>query len=393
LVEDLGIDCDLERRSNYVYVSSETELDSIHREAEVCDRIGLPARVVGDTTLPYPVAGAVEQVDQAQFHPRKYGLGLIQAFLAAGGAVYERSRATELDEGDRCTVRTAQGSVTATYVVVATHYPFIDRALLFPRVHPKRSYAIAGLVDRSVLPEGMFISADAPTRSIRTIPDGDRVLLMVGGEGHAVGQRYDTGACYANLEQWAKEHFGMTEASYRWSTQDGVSVDTIPFIGRYREGAENVFIATAFGKWGFTNGTIGSKLIVDGILGRDNAYADLYNPRRLPLKASASKLLVENAKVAAHFFGDRARHPQRRGLDELRAGEAAVDDMGLSPVAGYRDQAGVLHKVSAVCTHLGCIVSWNPAEQTWDCPCHGSRFSPEGRVIEGPATKDLEPRD
>lgn len=393
LVDESGIECDLDRKSNYVYVESASELDSIQREARVCDRMGMPVRVVTETTLPYPVAGAIEALDQAQFHPRKYGLGLLRAFLAAGGSVYERSPATELHEGDRCTVKTPRGSVTASNIVVATHYPFIDRALLFPRVHPKRSYAIAGVVDPSVLPDGMFISSDEPTRSIRTIPDGDRVLLMVGGEGHAVGQKYDTDACYAGLEDWARERFGMTEASYRWSTQDGVSVDTIPFIGRYRDGVENVYVATAFGKWGFTNGTIGSKLIADDILGRENAYADLYNPRRLPLRASVEKLLTENAKVAVHFFGDRARHPQRRSLESLQPGEAAVDGMGLSPVAGYRDPAGELHKVSAVCTHLGCVVAWNAAEKTWDCPCHGSRFAHDGHVVQGPAVRDLERRD
>lgn len=393
LVEELGIDCDLQRRSNYVYVESESQLGSIHREVEVCDRIGLAARFVTDTSLPYDVAGAIEQADQAQFHPRKYGLGLLQAFEAAGGSVYEGSRVTELDEGKRCRVKTLAGTVTASHVVVATHYPFIDRALLFPRVHPKRSYAIAGMVDPDVLPQGMFISSDAPTRSVRTIPDGDRVLLMIGGEGHPVGQKHDTLTCYTNLEGWAKQRFGMTEVLYRWSTQDGVSIDTIPFIGRYRQGAENVYIATAFGKWGFTNGTIGSRLIADRILGRDNPYVDLYSPGRLPLEASAAKLLAENAKVASHFFGDRLKHPQAGGLEGLQPGEAAVDHAGLSPVAGYRDPGGVLHKVSAVCTHLGCIVAWNPAEETWDCPCHGSRYSSGGRVIEGPAVKDLERRD
>jgi Rieske Fe-S protein len=133
--------------------------------------------------------------------------------------------------------------------------------------------------------------------------------------------------------------------------------------------------------------------MADQILGRENAYTDLYNPARLPLKAAAGKLLRENAKVAGHFFGDRAAHPQRRGLEELKPGEAAVDEMGLSPVAGYRDDQGVLHKVSAVCTHLGCVVGWNPAERSWDCPCHGSRFDLDGHVIQGPAVTDLEPRD
>ena len=391
MVTELGIDCDFEPRSNYVYATSEGSAESIRTEVETCDRLELRARLVTETTLPYDVVAAIEHPDQAQFHPRKYGFGLLERFTAAGGKLYENTRATGLDEGETCTIETPGGRITARNVVIATHYPFIDRALLFPRVHPKRSYAIAGTVP-GPLPEGMFISIDEPTRSIRTIPDGGRTLLMVGGEGHSVGQKHDTDECYDNLEAWARDHFQM-EVMHRWSAQDGVSVDTIPFVGLYRPGVDNVYVATAFGKWGFTNGAIGSHVIADAILGRENRFTELYDPTRLPLQASAATLLKENAKVAKHFFGDRLAHPQRGDFEDLAPGEAAVDDMGLSPIAAYRDDTGVLHKLSAVCTHLGCVVGWNPAEETWDCPCHGSRFDTSGKVIQGPAVGDLAPKD
>jgi nitrite reductase/ring-hydroxylating ferredoxin subunit len=240
-----------------------------------------------------------------------------------------------------------------------------------------------------LLPHGMYISSDEPTRSLRTIPDGDRTLLMVGGEGHGVGQDPDTKGKYELLEEWARTYFKMDDVPYRWSTQDGVSVDHIPYVGTYH-GTKKVRVATAFGKWGFTNGTIGAKVIADDILGVSNPHAELYDPKRLPLKASAPSFARENAKVAAHFAGDRVAHPQRGSLDDLAPGEARVDGLPLRPVAAYRDEQGELHKVSAVCTHLKCIVTWNNAERSWDCPCHGSRFDVEGRVLQGPAVKDLD---
>lgn len=388
IVEQEDIDCDLETRANYVYASAGTTPDEVHEEVEAAIRAGLDVVERSELSLPYPVAAAVGLGDQAQFHPRKYMLALTARFADAGGEVYEQTRVTKVEDGEPCRVVTPNGVISAEHVVVATHYPFIDRALFFPRVHPKRSYAIAGPIDESLLPDGMFISSDQPTRSLRTIPDGDRTLLMVGGEGHDVGEDTDTESRYRNLEEWAREHFGMSEFPYRWSTQDGVSVDHVPFVGTYH-GTQRVRVATAFGKWGFTNGTVGAQVIRDDIVGAPNRFADLYDPKRLPLKASAQSFVQENAKVAARFAGDRVAHPQRGSIEDLGPGEAAVEGGPLSPIAAYRDDAGTLHKVSAVCTHLGCVVRWNNAERTWDCPCHGSRFDFEGRVIQGPAVKDL----
>lgn len=392
IVEQEGIDCDLETKTNYVYASASADPSPIHEEVDAAGAAGLSVDSISELPLPYPVSAAVGLGDQAQFHPRKYLLALARRFADGGGKIYEHTRVTNVEEDGDCRVVTPHGVVRAEHVVVASHYPFLDRALFFPRVHPKRSYAIAGPVEASRLPEGMFISYDEPTRSLRTIPDGDRTLLMVGGEGHDVGQESDTESRYRNLEIWAREHFGMTDVAYRWSTQDGVSVDHIPYIGTYH-GTDRIRVATAFGKWGFTNGTIGAQLIADDIVGAPNEFAELFDPKRLPVKASASSFARENAKVAARFTGDRVIHPQRGSIDDLAGGEAIVDGLPLNPVAAYRDESGVLHKVSAVCTHLACIVRWNNSERSWDCPCHGSRFDIDGRVIQGPAVKDLKPVD
>jgi len=239
----------------------------------------------------------------------------------------------------------------------------------------------------------MYISTDEPTRSVRTIRDGDRTIMLIGGEGHNVGQEEDTEKHYANLEAWSRQHYGLTEVTHRWSTQDGSTVDDIPYVGTLRRSSDRLFVATGFKKWGMTNGTTAAVLITDLILGRENPFASLYDPHRLTLGASAPKFVEENVKVGAKFVKDRVAHPQRGGADDLAPGQAAVVGTAPNQTAVYRDEAGTLHAVSAVCTHLGCIVNWNPAEKTWDCPCHGSRFGFDGGVIQGPAVQDLEKKE
>ena len=392
-IEEDGIDCDFERRPNFVYSETDSEKSSIEKEVEAAQRAGLAVSLVTETNLPYQVSAAVRLDDQAQFHPRRYLLHFAKEIAGDGSHIFENSRVVDVSEGDRCEVKTKGGTVRAGHVILATHYPFWDRGLFFPRVHPKRSYAVAGPIDASSAPDGMFISVDEPTRSIRTIPDGDRTLLMVGGNGHSTGQKYDTENEYKDLERWMTERFGVSEVTHRWSTQDGVTVDLLPYAGTARRGTERIFTATGFGKWGMTNGTAAASVIADAILGKTNKYASLYDPHRVTVTASAGKFATENAKVARHMVGDRIKHPQGGAFDDLAPGQAAVQHVGLGQVAGYRDEDGKLHAVSAVCTHLGCIVTWNGAEKSWDCPCHGSRFDTEGKVLHGPALKDLEKKD
>ncbi|MDQ3940595.1 MAG: FAD-dependent oxidoreductase [Actinomycetota bacterium] len=388
-IRDESIDCDFERRPNYAYCISSDDVSQIQEEVEAERDAGLEVSYTTDTDLPFAVAAALRLENQAQFHPSKYLAHFARQIPGDGSHIFDTSRVLDVIEGTPCELEVNGNTVRAEHVVVATNYPLLDRGLFFARVHPKRSYAIAGPIDAAADPMGMYISTE-PTRSIRTTPleDGKR-LLIISGAGHSVGQDYDTEEKYRLLEDFARERFGLTDVRYRWSAQDGTTIDQIPYVGTLRRSGERIFTATGFAKWGMTNATVAAGIICDAIVGRENRWAALFDPHRLTVKQSATTAAEENVKVALHWFRDRVLHPQRGTFDDLAPGEAAVRQTGLKNLAGYRDEDGELHVVSAVCTHLACIVAWNSAEKSWDCPCHGSRFDPDGRVLHGPAMKDL----
>jgi Rieske Fe-S protein len=315
--------------------------------------------------------------------------GLARDLAAAGATITERTRATGLNEGRPHRVETDRGTVTAEHVIVASHFPFVDRALVFARAAPERSYSIAARI-RGEVPDGMFISAEGPTRSLRGAPDAGGELLLVGGEGHKAGQGGDIRARYRRLEDFAREHFEVESVEYRWSTQDPVPADGVPYVGPLTPVSKRSYMATGFAKWGMTNGTAAAMVLADAILGRDNPWAATFDSNRLRARAAAPKLVKENVNVGWHFVADRVKRRGSRPLEELAPGEGDIVDHDGETVAGYRYDDGRLMAVSPTCTHLGCRVAWNEVERSWDCPCHGSRFAPDGTVIEGPAVTDLE---
>lgn len=387
-----GIDCELEERANLVYADTAEEAARVEDEAEAARRAGLEASFVGELDLPYPVAGAYRLEGQAQFHPRKYLLPLAERIPGDGSHVFEETRVLGV-EGERpLRVRTDRGELRARDVVLATHLPIVDRGLFFAKAHPARSYAVAARVSAERLPGGMYINAGSPTRSLRTARDADGPLLLVGGEGHRPGEETDTARHFAALEDFARRWFGAEEFPYRWATQDYLSADGVPYVGRLGMGTRHVWVATAFGKWGMTNGTVAAEMLADAILARPNRFASLFDARRLNLRASLPSLLRENIRVARRFLGGRLRRGEPAGAGALAPGEGRLLTLGGGKTAAYRDDSGFLHALSPVCTHLGCHVAWNAGERSWDCPCHGSRFSGEGHVIQGPAVRDLEPR-
>jgi glycine/D-amino acid oxidase-like deaminating enzyme len=387
LVEDFGIDCDLERRANLVYTEKADEIGQIEDEVEAASRAGLSVSFVTDTDLPFPIAAAIRLEEQAQFHPRKYLLPLVEAVAGDGSHVFEQTRALDVRPGNRCRVETDRGTIVARDVIVATHIPFLDRGLFFAKEHPQRSYAIAVPLGTTRAPEAMYINVSPPTRSIRTAPFEEVRLLLLGGEGHRPGEEPDTERRYRNLEEFVRDAFGIADAPvHRWSTQDYTTVDRLPYIGRLTRRSEHILVATGFGKWGMSNGTLAAQILTDAILGRPNPWASLYDAKRVKPVASARRFTTENAKVAAHWVGDRA---QAQTLEELQPGEGGIVTANGRRMAAYRDPGGAIHAVSPACTHLGCYVQWNSAEESWDCPCHGSRFGTDGTVIQGPAVKDL----
>jgi glycine/D-amino acid oxidase-like deaminating enzyme/nitrite reductase/ring-hydroxylating ferredoxin subunit len=390
-VERDAIECDFRRRPSYAYVTSSSARSTVEDEARAASEAGLPASVVETTPLPYPVEAAVRFDGQAEFHVLRYLLALVDALTGAGGGcrVFERSRAVEVDADEDCVVKTPGGRVVAGQVVVATHYPFLDRSLAFARVHPQRSYAVLCRIAGSP-PEGMFISADSPTRSVRGVPLDGEELLLVGGEGHRTGTGGDTEQRYQRLEAFAREHWDVRSVEYRWSAQDNTTLDHVPYVGPLTPMADRVLMATGFAKWGMTGGTAAALLLCDLLLGRDSPWARLFDPNRLTPRASAVRLVKENAVAGLHFVGDRIMSFGARPIEDLQPGEADIVALAGETAAAYRAEDGVLTAVSPTCTHLGCRVRWNHAERSWDCPCHGSRFSPAGDVLQGPAVHRLE---
>jgi glycine/D-amino acid oxidase-like deaminating enzyme len=386
LVASDGIDCDLQDAPAFTYAATSDGVATIEREAEAARQAGLVVTLTTETDLPYEVQAAVRLDGQAQLHPRQLCLGLAAAIERAGGRIHEHTRALGVDDGEG-TVTTETGVIRANAIVLATHIPISDLGGHFARMEPKRSYVVAFRHDTR--PQGMYISVDEPTRSVRSTKDG---WVLVGGEGHKVGHDDDTTDRYASLELWAASAFGVRGVDHRWSAQDYVSADGLPFIGRLAPGVERVFTATGFGKWGMSNGAVAGILLADQIRDVANPWSDTFDAARVAPRQSIKSLIEENVDVAMRFVGDRISALARDDVDTLEPGQGAIASLDGDKVAAFRDDDGVLHCVSARCTHLGCQVSLNTAERTWDCPCHGSRFDLDGHVIQGPAVKDLERR-
>lgn len=353
---DAAHDTDLEALSAFTYATDDTSRRDIEREVEATQRIGLATKLVDPSELPFPTQGAIALTEASyRFHPRRFCLALAAEFERAGGRIFENTRATQVSEREKpCRVDTEHGPLRADRVVVATHIPFLDRSLLFTKAHARRSYAIGVRLDQPA-PMGMYVSAASPTRSMRPARiDGEEVLI-VGGEGHKVGSDEAIPERYEVLDRFAREHFAVTSVDWRWSTQDYFPVDRLPYIGRLTPRTSRVFTATGFQGWGLAQGIAAGLLLSDLIRGRDNEFRALYDPHRATPRASAAKFVSENAAVGAHFIADR-----------------------------------ITKRSAPRCSHLGCALAFNEAEQSWDCPCHGSRFDLDGAVLQGPAVAPLE---
>jgi len=381
-VDELGIDCDFRRKPNVSYTEDPGRVSDIEAEAEAAQEAGLPASVIEDTELPFPIAAAVRLPDQAEFHPIRYLLGLAEALDAEAPRVFERSRVTAVG-GGRVKLDNG-GAVVAERVVLATHLPILDRSATFALAEPQRSSALA-VAAGGEMPSGMYLGVDTPTRTIRSFPHGDGELLLVGGNSQRLGEG-DAGAALLEIERFARERFAVGEVAYHWSAHDYIPADSLPMVGPMPPRGGPILIGTGMRKWGLAMGTAAAIILADDILGVENPWARTFDPRRLPGPRAWPELVKANAGTGVHLVGDRLR---RSGRSDLAPGEGAVVDHGIGKRAHYRDSDGALHDLSARCTHLGCIVSWNSGDRTWDCPCHGSRFAATGEVIEGPATKPL----
>lgn len=387
-VAELGLDCDFRRLAGYLYTEREADLESLHAEHHAANEVGLETSMTRDVPLPFPTAGAVVFPRQAEVHIGAYLAGLAKAFTAAGGLLFEDTRVVSVEDGDPCVVAAESGVVRAAHVIMASNVP-LNRVFLQTKLAHYRSYAIAASVDGPRVP-GLFWDTDDPYHYIRSasVPGSDASVLIVGGEDHKTGTTEDTDARYERLARFVAQRFPLREVTLRWSAQIIETVDGLPFIGRNAMDTR-VFVATGFSGNGLTFGTAGGMLMTDLVLGRENPWRDVFEPTRMKPIASASDFVGNNAEVGLHMVGDRLRAPEARDLSAIAPGEGKLVRVNGRRLAVYRAPAGQLHAVSPVCPHLGCLVHFNVAERSWDCPCHGSRFDVSGAVLNGPSTKAL----
>lgn len=386
-----GIDADLVTSDSYVFSSAEADRGRLAREADAAQEAGMPASYVTQLDLPFPTAGAVRFTGQARFHPRKWLLALADRIEGLGGQIIERVRVTQVHEGDPMMVESTAGQVRAAEVIIATHYPILDRGLFFTRLEPVRDLVICGIpAPEAAHLRHMYLDL-ASHHSIRPVGgvDGRPEELIVLGEHYRTGERLDVEERYEALAAWARERLGIKRISHRWSAQDVSTTDGIPFVGRYRPRAHHLWVGTGFGQWGMTGGTAAGLLLSDLIQGTaPNDERELFDPHRFDLRTIPA-LAHRNSVVAAHLVGDMARASLNAATKDLGPGQAEVCRVGTSLVAAYKDGDEVVHAVSAHCTHLGCVLAFNNAEQSWDCPCHSSRFDIDGAVLNGPAVAPL----
>lgn len=390
LVREYEIDCDYLRRDFYLFGEQAQDVADLEKEEQAARRAGLNPAFTRETPLSVPVAGALLYPGQAQFHPGKYLTRLLQEFIKSGGEVFEDTPALEVTEKTlECRVDTPQAQARSKYVVVAVHFPFMMNGLYYIWMNPQRSYVLA-MRSATRLPEAMFIQAAPPYFAVRSQPDAAGELLVVSGGDHRTGHGGDTRPYYQTLEEQARRYFEVESIAYRWSTQDNFTLDGLPYLGRLTSRFRRTFIATGFGGWGMTNGTAAGLVMRDLIQGKPHPWPIFSPSRRMPWHGYR-ELAKLNWVLSKTFLQDHLQAFRKEETEALAPGEGVVGRLGFRRLAVSRGAAGELQAVSPICTHLGCLVRWNSAEESWDCPCHGSRFARDGKVLHGPAYSPLTP--
>jgi glycine/D-amino acid oxidase-like deaminating enzyme/nitrite reductase/ring-hydroxylating ferredoxin subunit len=388
IVRQERIDCDFQRLDGYLFLAAGDKRETLERELDAARRAGLRAVNLIERApfSSFDTGPCLRFPNIAQFHPLKYLAHLARAIEQAGGRIFCDTHADSVEGGVPAVVQAGRQVVTADAVVVATNVPINDRVTIHTKQAPYMTYVIAARVAPGAVPPVLSWDTGDPYHYLRL--HGER--LIVGGEDHKSGQASDTPERYRRLEAWARERFPMMgPVELVWSGQVMETQDYLAFIGPNPADHDNIYVVTGDSGMGITHGTIAGMLLSDLILGRTNPWAKLYDPARVTFAAAAG-FARENSNVALQYTewltgGDVA------SVDEVSPGSGAIVRKGLEKIAVYRDPQGKLHERNAACPHLGCVVHWNRAETTWDCPCHGSRFDRYGKVISGPANRDLAP--
>ncbi|MBB6448288.1 glycine/D-amino acid oxidase-like deaminating enzyme/nitrite reductase/ring-hydroxylating ferredoxin subunit [Geomicrobium halophilum] len=394
-IDHYQINCDFSRQDAYIYATTHQYRKKIEKEAEAYEQLNIEGDLVHDLPFNIDVENALVMKNQAQFHPLKYLAHLVKVITDKGGLIFEHTVAEHVERGEEATVLTRGGPrVTGGHILSCSHFPFYEGVgFYFTRMYADRSYVVAAKT-KSEYPGGMYLSVDQPSRSLRSmVIDGEERVLIT-GESHKTGQGGDTLKHYQALETFGEDVLGIDKLITRWSTQDLTTIDKLPYIGPLTSwpSQQNILVATGYRKWGMTNGTAAAQLLAKLVLKKKSRFEDVFTPSRFYADPSLKKFFQENLNVAKHLIEGKTDTTHKE-INDLSEDEGAVVRIDGKRKGAYKDKEGELHVVDTTCTHMGCEVNWNDGDRTWDCPCHGSRFSYTGEVVEGPAEKPLQKVD
>jgi glycine/D-amino acid oxidase-like deaminating enzyme/nitrite reductase/ring-hydroxylating ferredoxin subunit len=388
-INEHNIDCGWEEQDAYVYATKDETRSKLEQEWEAYQKLQIPGELTESVSLPFSLKGALKMSRQAQFHPLQFLSALLPLIEEKGGRIFENTKACNIEKGEKHGLEVESGAkIHCKKIVICSHYPFFEgKGLYYARMHAERSYVLA-IKARQTFQGGMYISADSPKHSLRTTTLNGESLILLGGEGHKTGQGEDMEQHFEALRKWGDEVFGIEYIRYRWSAQDLITLDRIPFIGPVKDELPTILVATGFKKWGMTTSAVAAQMFADDVAGKESPYKNLYTPSRFHSDPSLRNFMKENTDVAKQLIKGKMVLVVKE-IDELQVDEGAPVVFKGRRAGAYKEPDGTLHVLDTTCTHLRCEVEWNGAERSWDCPCHGSRFSFDGTILEGPAQEPL----
>ena len=391
-VETHNIDCNFEEKDGYLFSLNEKQNKELAEIVQASNKVGVEMEFTNNTPFPIPHLAVAKIPAQAQFNPMQYLYGMLDAFEAAGGKLVQNCRVVDIEEGDVLQVHTTLGTIRAHNAIYATHIPPGVNLLHF-RCAPYRSYAIGIKLKDDEYPDAVGYDMNDPYHYYRTQEVEGEKYLIAGGEDHKTGHEENTDACFRRLESHLRTYFRVKEVAFRWSSQYFEPTDGLPYIGHLPGGGNNMYVATGYGGNGMIYGTLAGLILSNILVNGESIYEKLLDPNRLKPIAGFANFVKEGADVVKHLFQGIFPGEQLKEIAGMAAGEAKVVKYEGHVMGLYKDDKGELHAVNSACTHIKCTVAWNAAERSWDCPCHGSRFSFDGQVLTAPAQKNLQKVD
>lgn len=415
-----NIDCDFEFKHNYIYTQNQDNLYKINNEVKAINTLlnfnnnyiqqnksnfshnnintferenkNSYTQFVTSCELPFKIAGAIKLEKQAQFHPRKYMDGLANSIIKNRGLIFTKSVATDVRKiNDKYETYVNNYKIQSKYIVIASHYPFINfPGFYFTKMYQSTSYAMGIETDKKI-PDEMYINDEEPILSFRNAVYNNKKILIIGGGNHKTGYSPDSEPFfgYNYLDKQRLKYFPDSKILYKWNTRDCITLDKIPYIGAFSSFMPNVYIATGFNKWGMTTSNVAANIISNSILNKNNEFSNVFNSTRFNLIKNKQEVKNMASQTIKSFITSKIKIPTE-DLSKIQNNNGAIIKIDGISVGIFKDEFGKIYSVNPTCTHLGCLLTWNNVDKTWDCPCHGSRFDYTGKNLYDPAFKDLE---